>query len=114
MTHIYALVNQKGGVGKTTTTINLGAYLAQLNRKVLLVDLDPQANDISCWGIDKQKVKSSVYDVLIEDVTPADTILVSAKLNLSLVPASPELAGAEVELVNELAREQRLKTRLAT
>ncbi len=114
MTHIYALVNQKGGVGKTTTTINLGAYLAQLNRKVLLVDLDPQANATSCLGIDKQKVKTSVYDVLIDDINPADTILVSAKLNLSLVPASPELAGAEVELVNELAREQRLKTRLAT
>jgi chromosome partitioning protein len=114
MTHIYALVNQKGGVGKTTTTINLGAYLAQLNRKVLLVDLDPQANTTSCLGIDKQKVKNSVYDVLIEDVKPADTILVSPKLNLSLVPAAPELAGAEVELVNELAREQRLKTRLAT
>jgi chromosome partitioning protein len=114
MTHIYALVNQKGGVGKTTTTINLSAYLAQLNKKVLLVDLDPQANATSCLGIDKQKVKLSVYDVLIEDANPADTILVSAKLNLALVPAAPELAGAEVELVNELAREQRLKTRLAT
>lgn len=114
MTHIYALVNQKGGVGKTTTTINLGAYLAQLGRKVLLVDLDPQANTTSCLGIDKQKVKIGVYDILMEDVKPADTILVSPKLNLSLVPASPELAGAEVELVNELAREQRLKTRLAT
>jgi len=114
MTHIYALVNQKGGVGKTTTTINLSAYLAQLNKKVLLVDLDPQANATSCLGIDKQKVKLSVYDVLIDDVNPADTILVSAKLNLALVPAAPQLAGAEVELVNELAREQRLKTRLAT
>ena len=114
MTHIYTLVNQKGGVGKTTTTINLGAYLAQLGRKVLLVDLDPQANTTSCLGIDKQKVKISVYDILMEDVKPTDTILVSPKLNLSLVPASPELAGAEVELVNELAREQRLKTRLAT
>lgn len=111
--HIYALVNQKGGVGKTTTTINLGAYLAQLRKKVLLVDLDPQANTTSCLGIDKQKVKASVYDILLEDVKAADTILVSPKLNLSLVPASPELAGAEVELVNELAREQRLKTRLA-
>ena len=113
MYHIYALVNQKGGVGKTTTAINLAAYLAQLNQRVLLVDLDPQANTTSCLGIDKRKVKTSVYDILIEDAKPADTILVSPKLNLSLVPSSPELSGAEVELVNELAREMRLKTRLA-
>lgn len=113
MTHLYAIVNQKGGVGKTTTTINLGAYLALLGKKVLLVDLDPQANTTSCLGIDKQKVAASVYDILIEDTRPEDTILVSPKLNLALIPASPELSGAEVELVNELAREQRLKTRLA-
>jgi len=113
MPRIYALVNQKGGVGKTTTTINLGAYLAQLNQRVLLVDLDPQANATSCLGIDKQKVKISVYDILIEDAKPADAILVSPKLNISLLPAAPDLSGAEVELVNELARENRLKTRLS-
>jgi chromosome partitioning protein len=113
MTHIYALVNQKGGVGKTTTTINLGAYLAQLNQKTLLVDLDPQANTTSCLGIDKRKVKTSVYDVLIDDAKPADAVLVSSRLNLSLLPSVPDLSGAEVELVNELARETRLKTRLA-
>jgi chromosome partitioning protein len=111
--HIYALVNQKGGVGKTTTTINLGAYLAQLNQKVLLVDLDPQANTTSCLGIDKHKIQKSIYDVLIEETNPADAVLVSSKLNLTLLPAAPDLSGAEVELVNELARENRLKTRLA-
>ncbi|MBM4424189.1 MAG: ParA family protein [Chloroflexi bacterium] len=114
MPHIYALVNQKGGVGKTTTAINLGAYLAQLGQRVLLIDLDPQANTTSCLGIDKHKVKTSIYDVLIEGEKPADAILVSPKLNLSLMPSSPELSGADVELVNELARETRLKTRLAS
>ncbi len=114
MTHIYALVNQKGGVGKTTTTINLGAYLAQLGQRVLLIDLDPQANATSCLGIDKRKVKSSVYNVLIENAEPADAILVSPKLNIALLPSAPDLSGAEVELVNELAREQRLKTRLGS
>lgn len=111
--HIYALVNQKGGVGKTTTAINLGAYLAQLHQKVLLVDLDPQANTTSCLGVDKRKVEKSIYDVLIGDTQPADAILVSPKLNLSLLPSSPHLSGAEVELVNELARENRLKARLS-
>lgn len=114
MPHIYALVNQKGGVGKTTTAINLGAYLAQLNQRVLLIDLDPQANATSCLGIDKHKVRTSVYDILIEDAKPADAILVSPKLNLSLLPSSPELSGADVELVNELARESRLKARLSS
>jgi chromosome partitioning protein len=112
MTHIYALVNQKGGVGKTTTTINLGAYLAKMGQRVLLIDLDPQANATSCLGIDKRKVTTSVYNILIEDSAPADAILVSPKLNIALLPASPDLAGAEVELVGELARENRLKNRL--
>jgi chromosome partitioning protein len=112
MTHIYALVNQKGGVGKTTTTINLGAYLAKMGQRVLLIDLDPQANATSCLGIDKRKVTTSVYNILIEDSVPADAILVSPKLNIALLPASPDLAGAEVELVGELARENRLKNRL--
>jgi chromosome partitioning protein len=112
MTHIYALVNQKGGVGKTTTTINLGAYLAKAGQRVLLIDLDPQANATSCLGIDKRKVTTSVYNILIEDSVPADAILVSPKLNIALLPASPDLAGAEVELVGELARENRLKNRL--
>lgn len=112
MTHIYALVNQKGGVGKTTTTINLGAYLAQMGQRVLLVDMDAQANATSCLGIDKRTVESGIYELLMDDKPIADCTLVNAKLNISIIPSSPSLSGAEVELVNELARESRLKTRL--
>jgi chromosome partitioning protein len=110
---IYTLVNQKGGVGKTTTTINLGAYLAHYGQRVLLVDLDPQANATSCLGIDKAGVKSGTYEALMGLRPAADSVLVSPQLKLSLLPASPALAGAEVELVNELARENRLKEALA-
>jgi chromosome partitioning protein len=110
---IYTLVNQKGGVGKTTTTINLGAYLAHHGQRVLLVDLDPQANATSCLGIDKAGVKSGTYEALMGLRPAADSVLVSPQLKLSLLPASPALAGAEVELVNELARENRLKEALA-
>lgn len=112
MTHIYALVNQKGGVGKTTTTINLGAYLAQLGQRVLLVDMDAQANATSCLGIDKRTVDSGVYELMMDDKPVADCTLVNTKLNISIIPSSPALSGAEVELVNELARESRLKQRL--
>lgn len=113
MARIYTIVNQKGGVGKTTTTINLGAYLAHYGQRVLLVDLDPQANATSCLGIDKAGVKSGTYEALMGLRAAADSVLVSPQLKLSLLPASPALAGAEVELVNELARENRLKEALA-
>jgi len=109
MTRIYTLANQKGGVGKTTTAINLGAYLAYYGQRVLLVDLDPQANATSCLKIDRRTVKGGVYDVLIGSAPAAGLILHNPRLKLSLLPASPALAGAEVELVNELARETRLK-----
>ncbi|MCS6910560.1 MAG: AAA family ATPase [Anaerolineales bacterium] len=112
MTKCYVLVNQKGGVGKTTTAINLAAYLAQLGQKVLLVDLDPQANATSSLGIDKNKVESGVYEALLAETPPDDSVLHSAKLKLALLPASPALAGAEVELVNVLARESRLRRAL--
>ena len=112
MAHIYALVNQKGGVGKTTTTINLGAYLAALGQRVLIVDLDPQANATSCLGVDKRVVLSSTYDAIIdEDVQPA-AILYNERLSLSLLPSSPALAGAEIELVEETGREYRLRNAL--
>ena len=112
MARIYTLVNQKGGVGKTTTTINLGAYLAALGQRVLLVDLDPQANATSCLGIDKHGIKSGTYETLTGSLPAADSILHNKQFRLSLLPSSPALAGAEVELVNEFARESRLKQAL--
>jgi chromosome partitioning protein len=113
MARIYTLVNQKGGVGKTTTTINLGAYLAALGQRVLLVDLDPQANATSCLGIDKRGVRSGTYEALMGSKPAGDSILHNKQFKLSLLPSAPALAGAEVELVNELAREGRLKEALA-
>jgi chromosome partitioning protein len=112
MTRIYTFVNQKGGVGKTTTTINLAAYLAQLEQRVLLVDLDPQANLTSSLGMDKGKVAGGVYDTLINGAAARDYVLHSPQLKLALLPASPALAGAEVELVNTLARESQLRSAL--
>ena len=109
MTKIYTLVNQKGGVGKTTSTINLAAYLAKLGQRVLVVDLDPQANATSCLGVDKMSVENSTYDALLGDEDVFPYILLNERLHLSLLPASPALAGAEVELVDELARESRLR-----
>jgi chromosome partitioning protein len=113
MARIYTMVNQKGGVGKTTTTINLGAYLANFGQRVLLVDLDPQANATSCLGIDKNSVKQGTYDALMGTHPAADSVLRNEQFKLSLLPAAPSLAGAEVELVNEMARETRLKQALA-
>jgi len=112
MGRTYTLVNQKGGVGKTTSAINLGAYLAYFGQRVLLVDLDPQANATSCLGVDKQTVRAGTYEALIDTSPAADYILHNPRLKLSLLPASPALAGAEVELVGELARESFLKNAL--
>ena len=112
MTRIYTLANQKGGVGKTTTTINLAAYLAQMGQRVLVVDLDPQANATSCLGVDKLAVAGGTYEALLGDSNPAAYVLLNERLKLSLLPSSPALAGAEVELVDELARESRLRKAL--
>ncbi len=112
MTRIYTLMNQKGGVGKTTTTINMGAYLAKFGQRVLVVDLDPQANATSCLGVDKDTVQGGTYEALLGDTQTASYILLNERLKLSLLPSSPSLAGAEVELVDELARETRLKKAL--
>ncbi len=109
MTRIYTLVNQKGGVGKTTTAINLGAYLAQFGQRVLLVDLDPQANATSSLGINKYSVKNGTYEVLIGAQPINPSILHNPKLKISLLPSSPSLAGAEIELIDIPEREYRLQ-----
>jgi chromosome partitioning protein len=109
MGRIYTLVNQKGGVGKTTTAINLGAFLANFGQRVLIVDLDPQANATSCLGVDKHGVQGSTYDAMLNSTPSNSLILYNERLKLSLLPSSPALAGAEVELVNQNGRESRLK-----
>lgn len=108
MGRIYTFVNQKGGVGKTTSAINLGAYLGVFGQKVLIVDLDPQANATSCLNIDRQVVKGGTYQILIGASPPESFILHNPRLKLSILPASAELAGAEIELVSEMARESKL------
>jgi chromosome partitioning protein len=112
MTRIYTFVNQKGGVGKTTTAINLGAFMAQFGQRVLIVDIDPQANATSSLGVDKNTVNGSTYEVLLGSLSPDTLPLRNERLGLSILPSSPALAGAEVELVNELARETRLSQAL--
>lgn len=107
-TTIVAIANQKGGVGKSTTTINLGAGLAFQGERVLLVDLDPQGNTTSGLGIDRAAIEYSTYDLLVEDVAIEDAIEPSSVRDLFVVPATIELAGAEIELVSMFSREARL------
>jgi len=107
--HIIAVLNQKGGVGKTTTTINLAAYLARANRSVLICDLDPQGNTTSGLGIDKHQLDSTLYDVLFGRADAAQSIKEVSSQGLYLLPSNAELAGAEVELVSTPHREQMLK-----
>lgn len=109
---ILAITNQKGGVGKTTTCVNLAASLAATKRRVLLIDLDPQGNATTGSGIEKAGLKRTVYHVLIGDKTVAE-VRVTVESGFDVVPANRDLAGAEVELVNELARETRLKIALS-
>lgn len=109
---VLAIANQKGGVGKTTTAVNLAASLASLDKRVLLVDLDPQANATMGSGIDKQQLKHSTYTVLIGEATAAQAIKFSETGAFDVLPANRELAGAEVELVDAEQREIRLKSAL--
>ena len=111
---IIAITNQKGGVAKTTTAINLSACLADLDKRVLLVDLDPQGNATSGLGINKQKLSQCVYDVLINGVSIKQVIHSTEQNQLEAVPARIELAGAEIELVVQDARESKLKKALKT
>lgn len=104
-----AIANQKGGVGKTTTSVNLSACLAYLGKKVLLLDIDPQGNATSGVGINKGEVPSCIYDVLIDDEDIYSVVQQSKVENLSVVPATISLAGAEIELVSTISREVRLK-----
>lgn len=109
MLKVIAIANQKGGVGKTTTSVNLSACLAELGKKVLLLDLDPQGNSTSGFGFDKTKIKQSIYDVLVNDI-PAESVILKTQIeNLMLLPATIQLAGAEIELVSIMSRETKLK-----
>ena len=111
---IIAIVNQKGGVGKSTTAVNLGAALAVLGKRVLLVDIDPQGNTTTGVGVDRRELKRDIYDLLLHHSPIEDVLRPTAVPGLSVIPATINLAGAEIELVSALSREQRLKSVIAS
>jgi chromosome partitioning protein len=105
---IVALVNQKGGVGKTTSTVNIAAALALRGNRVLVVDIDPQGNATSSFGVDKQALDATLYDTMVGDAEPAETVIAGVRDGIDLLPATPTLAAAEIELVDQPSREHRL------
>lgn len=110
---VIAVANQKGGVGKTTTAVNLGASLAEMGFRTLVVDLDPQANATTGLGLDPRSITSSIYDVLLHDVALEDCLEATSVRNLFVAPSSLDLAGAEIELVPAMSRERRLELAIA-
>ena len=108
MTKIYAIAMQKGGVGKTTSVVNVSAYLTAQGYRVLVIDLDPQANATSNFGFNKHEIDPSIYDLLLEQASSEEVTVEHDITKVKLLPSSPALAGAEVELVNLMAREYRL------
>ncbi len=112
MARIISVANQKGGVGKTTTTVNLGACLAYFGKKILLVDIDAQGNATSGLGVRKSDVEKDIYDILVNETPVKEVVLPSSRENLWVVPATIQLAGAEIELTSQMARESRLKQAL--
>ena len=106
---VIAVINQKGGVGKSTTVINLSACLGENKKKVLVIDFDPQGNSTSGYGIEKEELEHDVYDVILHDYPIEDTIMETSEPNVFIVPATIQLATAEIELVTAMARESVLK-----